>query len=501
MLLSLTRSSPVMRRTPEWTESASRHTGLTGALFETRPPLRKLIVLADADLLTPPEEFSLTPAALLTGLLTHPYIKLLRYRDDGPYAGAPRTREAAQGWAELLPPDGEKGRDLVYTYDSEGPTYTSVFGTGADCARRDTAAAVYSERDPDVAAGQREHDALAAEVAMAINTDLFITERPYLFDMREPAARGVTLCRTAEALAIVGLYLRSQNEFILWHAADGSGHARANEWLFYQIGAIELLPGLWNWSGLQDHPAGTETHEMLSGLHDSLIQRVQRSLRTRDNFHRAYNLPQRRDAARTMLVELDALLVTLMGAVDTSARFIHLLLAVDGINPHQAAWQKERWRSKLARRSMPLADLFSPGEPLAHTLTILSRLRNTVHGQMIRATLQQDFRGAEAFINLPDEHQQKILASMDGLGGQAGWGARPRPGGSTVIDPGQFVERLFPSVLGLLNEVMTSTPREDHAGQPSRQYSQPRWFSERNRLSVRWQLGIDSERRGQLAGT
>ena len=430
MIPTLTRSGPVMRRTPEWPEEPYQHADLTGALFETRPPLRKLIVLADADLLTPPGEFSLTPAALLTGLLTHPYVKLLRYRDDGPFAGTPRIREVAQGWAELLPPDGEEGRDLVYAYGCEGPRYTSVFGTGASCARRDTAAAVYGERDPDAAAGQRERDALAAEVAMAINADLFITERPYLFDIREPAARGVTLCRTAEALAMAGLYLRGQNEFILWRAADGSGHTSANEWLFYQIGAIELLPGLQNWFGLRDHPAGAETREMLSGLHDSLIQRVQRSLRTRDNFHRAYNLPQRRDAVRTMLVELDTLLVTLMGAVDTSARFIHLLLAVNGINPHQAAWQKERWRSKLARRSQQLADLFSPGEPLAHTLTILSRLRNTVHGQMIRATLQRDFRGTEAPINLPDEHQQEILACMDGLSGQAGWGARPGHGGS-----------------------------------------------------------------------
>jgi hypothetical protein len=52
----------------------------------------------------------------------------------------------------------------------------------------------------------------------------------------------VTLCRVPEALALTSLYLRSQGEFILWRVADGTGGPKANEWLFYQIGAVALLP-------------------------------------------------------------------------------------------------------------------------------------------------------------------------------------------------------------------------------------------------------------------
>src|SRR5258707_712812 len=121
MIPSLDHSDPVMRRTPDWPDGPQPHSYPSGALFETRPPLRQLVVLADADLLAAPSDFTVNPKVLLSGLLTHPYIKLLRYRDDGPPADAPREGNAAKGWAELLPPDDQEGRDLVYAHVSEQP--------------------------------------------------------------------------------------------------------------------------------------------------------------------------------------------------------------------------------------------------------------------------------------------------------------------------------------------------------------------------------------------
>ena len=67
-----------------------------------------------------------------------------------------------------------------------------------------------------VDADRRERDALAADVATAVEADLFITERPYLFGTKRIHVPAVTLCQTPEALAMIGLYLRSQGEFILW---------------------------------------------------------------------------------------------------------------------------------------------------------------------------------------------------------------------------------------------------------------------------------------------
>jgi len=68
-----------------------------------------------------------------------------------------------------------------------------------------------------------------------------------------------------------------------------------------------------------------------------------------------------------------------------------------------------------------------------------------------------------------------------------------------VVDPGAFAERLLPAVLELLNTVMRLTPveRVEHVRLTAAQCQPPpdqpgaaNIFSERNRLSIRWQLGL-----------
>jgi hypothetical protein len=60
---------------------------------------------------------------------------------------------------------------------------------------------------------------------------------------------------------------------------------------------------------------------------------------------------QKRDAVRTLLVEIDIILAMLMGAVDASARFIHVLLAWGQLR--DVGWQKLGSLSKLTRQSQP----------------------------------------------------------------------------------------------------------------------------------------------------
>lgn len=142
---------------------------------------------------------------LLTGLLTHPYIELLRFSDEGPPPdaqrreyGSPVARQtAAEGWAELRAPDGSDVRSLVYA-GSSGVAYTGIWGDRTEVARRDTRSSVYADLAPEEASERRERDALALGAAEAVHADLFITERPYLFTARLPV-RGVTVCKPPDA--------------------------------------------------------------------------------------------------------------------------------------------------------------------------------------------------------------------------------------------------------------------------------------------------------------
>jgi hypothetical protein len=86
--------------------------------------------------------------------------------------------------------------------------------------------------------------------------------------------------------------------------------------------------------------------------------------------------------------------------------------------------------------------------------------------------------------------ESQVLASMDNLGGRAAWGVQPGAGGAVAVDPGLFAEQLFPAVLRLLNAVMAATPPAYVRGQQPTPDSGPRWYSERNRLSVSRHLGF-----------
>jgi hypothetical protein len=470
--------------------------------------MRKLVVLIDAELLASSDDATLSQNVLLTGLLTHPYVELLRFSNEGPPPNAPRqafeppgvSRSAAKGWVELEATNNHGVRGLVYA-TSSGVSYTGVYGdwTGS-FARTDISTPIYADLSPSEAANRRESDMLALGVAGAVHADLFITERPYLFARRFPA-QGVTVCMRSEALALVGLYLRSQQAFIIWRGSDGTGTFTMNGGLYFWVGTRELLPSAWRWFAACVHQSSTTNDQTLLELGESLLRRVQRALEARDRFHQAFNLPQNNDTARSVLSELDAILVTLMGAVDASARVAHQVLGLSG-TPRNAGWQNSRqWLPTVATAEPGLAALFDSGSEHFHALAILRIMRNSVHGQMIRSiAVQQSGRMLETAIMLPAGDETEIMTAMDALGGRSSWGASKGPS-RCLIDPGTFIEILFPRVLTLLNEVMDNTPVEQlsHANLTQADCNPPApspgsggmdTFSEINRLSIRWQLGF-----------
>jgi hypothetical protein len=304
-----------------------------------------------------------------------------------------------------------------------------------------------------------------------------------------------------EALALVGLYLRSQQAFIIWRGVDGFSSFNMNEGLYYWVGTRELLPTAWRWFAACVHQSNATSDGTLLGLGESLLRRVQRALEARDRFHRVFNLPQNHDTASAVLSELDSILVSLMGAVDASARVAHLVLGIAG-NPRDAGWQfDQRWLPRVATAEPTLAALFNTGTMHSRVLTILRFMRNTVHGQMIRSiNLQQPGRMLETAIMLPASDEAAILSSMDALGGRHSWGASGAAN-RWLVDPGVFIEQLLPWVLTILNEVMDKTPVErlSHAQLTQADCQPPApnpnaggmdTFGERTRLSIRWQLGL-----------
>jgi hypothetical protein len=114
-------------------------------------------------------------------------------------------------------------------------------------ASTDSQTKAYETLDPDAARARRIADAVAACAARQIKADLYVTDREYLHRLTRSIGEGVTFCTAIEALALVGLYLRSQGDFLIWKDSGNDTPYRFDKSLYYWVGAGELLPAGWRW--------------------------------------------------------------------------------------------------------------------------------------------------------------------------------------------------------------------------------------------------------------
>jgi hypothetical protein len=180
--------------------------------FASAGQLRDIIVVIDNDLLTestPAAEAAddkVEPRALLSRLLTDPYVRLYRYADDGPPPTLEPIREdwgttVYEGWAVVT--DTNPGEHLwqVVFPTKKGFTLAGVIGNAIDVAARDTGSDAYRDLDEGQSRKRRQADMLAAMVAeQAMKADLYITDRPYLHDRGQALVRDVTICHPEDAL-------------------------------------------------------------------------------------------------------------------------------------------------------------------------------------------------------------------------------------------------------------------------------------------------------------
>jgi hypothetical protein len=270
-----------------------------------------------------------------------------------------------------------------------------------------------------------------------------------------------------------------------------------NRGLFFWVGTRELLPSAWRWfTACVQHSTGGGDDGLLY-LGQSVLQRVERALQGRDEVHIRLNKPQNNDTADEALSSLDVVLLFLMGAVDATARVAHSVLGLTS-QAYLAGWQRNDWITEVTVAAPTLGALFQPRTAELHTHTILRLLRNSIHGAALQAIgVRQGRRRNRTLVGLPASDEPTLRAAFTALGGLADWGVEELVPGRLHLDPGVFLEHLFPRVLAMLNKIMDQTPVERLAYvslqpgdclPPAASQLDP--FFEMNRQSVRWQLGL-----------
>ena len=438
---------------------------------------------------------------LLAGLLSHRDVSLLRYSDDGPPRDAPTMStfsgdDFAIGWmqASLAPAGGFASHTLKWS-DGETASDAAIVGNAVEHARRDTRTYAYASMQADQAMASRAADVVAACAAREFKADIFITTREYLHATTWPVGDGTAFCTPREALALVSLYVRSRGEFLVWE--NGRVHVRLSKGLYYLVGARAMLPAGWRWY------SAMEAHDRQHGLDDltylgaAVFQRVTRALQARDDVARALSQLQNADVAEDAALGLDTCLISLMGALDAAARIAHRVLKLGG-SQRAAGWQSPEWRAKVTARCAGLGAVVEVGSPGAQVLTVLSKMRNSVHGEGLRASaLRRSSELEQTLVGLPKADQGAVEEAVESLGGLSEWGFRKLVPNELHADPHLLLEKLLPATLVLLDSLMAATPVErlpnyaplgEDAFPPKN--DQESAFGPRHRDSVRWQLGL-----------
>jgi hypothetical protein len=424
-----------------------------------------------------------------------------RYSDDGPPQAAIRETDrggfVAPGW--ILYEPGSQGFGVAVTARGQGWRSSSVHAADVLRLAEGFASSVYPDLPLDEAKARARADATTACVARGLAQDLLVTERPFVLAPPFELTRAVAMLTPEDALPLVGLYLRTQREFIVDAGDAGFGTMRFNKGLFWWVATRDLLPSGWSWMSACAQESAATGDDQLTYLAMTLHQRVVRALEARDDVYLALLGPQNNDTADEALAALDNVLLMLMAAVDAAARVTHLTCSL-GPDLHRSAWQSKQWRDRWRAQAPKLAALVDAGSHGESILTILRLFRNSVHGEALQplAVSGVGRRREDTLVGVPVAQLTELQAALAATGGIAHWGVEQKIPGRFHADPGRLVDLIFPEVLTFLDQLLAATPvhllphvdiSKVSTGPPADTLRKQPWDS-RFRQRIRWQIGL-----------
>ena len=245
--------------------------------------------------------------------------------------------------------------------------------------------------------------------------DVLITTSPTLLSNKGQMIQEANPRTPTETARIVGLFLRSRNDFTIEKANRGS--LGTNRGAFYWVLMRNKLPSMWRYYSacvISDDYRKDRTLQL--GL--SVLHRCSRALEARDAIAVGFYSLQNNDVRDSMTYHFDYLTLLLAGAFDALARVTHRAYKLTRLkeNSPQLQFRKKEFLNELKSSGAEKLVEYVSQPMVQDLLEIVYNLRNTIHGANLTSLSYkpQKFKEEYSYITLSPELEkfmnEKILS-------------------------------------------------------------------------------------------
>ncbi|WP_138845903.1 hypothetical protein [Rhodococcus pyridinivorans] len=437
-----------------------------GDLFTLRPSPRKLRILIDIEAWTADHPFI---DELLHGFMRYENIEVLQVRmsqvkltdhEDSHEVGFVRVRDVTEHKGSFSYP----GSCYGWSIDTERPKFdgSKTLGQRGSISPQPElfrSLAAYNsfsdEQREGITADDIERAVLLTEIARAIDYDLIISETKTTGRRDVPANDRSNVVTRADALPIIAHYMRRQQIYVI----NPIGRGTINRKGYYMETVAALAPGIWHWLAKCRRSAlFVPSSRRFVADCESLIDRLARALRARDELIASVGALQTDDVIDDGADALDHVLVSLCGAVDVLARSLHTALQISGHERNAKLHRLDGYRKLMSfYADAANKDLL---DALQKHLAVVFSLRNSIHSRTLAAiaSLTVSEHGLSALsasrldLVIPPETVDSVRDESGG--GLEYWHARELGGsGHLVADLSRLLDTCFSSVLRFLDQL------------------------------------------------
>jgi hypothetical protein len=295
---------------------------------------------------------------------------------------------------------------------------------------------------------------LIARAHSEFHHDLFVTLSPLLLANRDGKLfRETNIVTPAEAIKVVGLYLRLRENYII--EAFGKATASLSRWLFYWVLVRHKLPRMWKYFSACVYADKKRNDNTLS-LGGSILTRCTRAIIARDQIGFQFYNYGGNESADTMMYHFDYLTILLSGAFDAMARIAHRAYSVKSPKERFTSFRKSKFIETLEDIKAKELSTIVQDNKFKDLMFLLSELRNTIHGANL-TTLRyiNTERMGLSFVHLTDENALLIWEATQRYASAEKWGVIRE--NQILIEPYTYSTMLIDECFRYINAIALAT--------------------------------------------